>query len=258
MLLQGHYEADISSCFHTVIRCFAGSLYNPLLAPLQDALGFIGANISGNADLSVVPKTILQRIITAPPHSVCAQIRRDFGVELGPELMLEIGRFHNLHKDLIVDAMKKKGFVGNNNSVRITDSNKLYFPCEAAETSVMTRALQKVLKHNNAESIVWLHDGMYINEQVPQSFTANAIVDAAQELGIDGVTVKITHCCNVKHDDYAYQNCETLDKRTSIVQEIINLANAQSNSNVCNGLNNAKYSVNLDKPLGKIRSILVI
>ena len=112
MLLQGHYEADISSCFHTVIRCFASGLHNPLLAPLHEAISFIGANISGNADLSVVPKTILQRIITAPPCSVQAQIRRDFGVSLSPELIFEMSRFHNYQKDLIVDAMKKRGLLG--------------------------------------------------------------------------------------------------------------------------------------------------
>ena len=122
----------------------------------------------------------------------------------------------------------------------------------------MTRALQKVLKHGNAESIVWLHDGMYVNDQIPHSFTANAIVDAALELGIDDVTIKITKCSDLKHDDYVHQDGETYEKRVSIVQEINKLANGQLNLSNHSGPACSKHSVNLDKPLGKIRNILVM
>ena len=258
MLLQGHYEADISSCFHTVIRCFAKDVHNPLLAPLRDAIAYIIANISINADPTVVPKTILQRIITAPPSSVRDQIRRDFGVELSPDLFFHMNRFQDFHKDLIVSAMKKKGFIGHSNTTQINNANKLYFPCEAAETSIMTRALQKILQHDKAESVVWLHDGMYVNDQVPCSFTSQAIIDAAAELGIDDVLIKITSCNHVKHDDYGHQDETTYGKRASIANEITKIAHEQSRHNIHNGTIPTTNNINLDKPLGRIRNILVM
>ena len=41
--------------------------------------------------------------------------------------------------------------------------------------------MKRILSENQLKSIIWLHDGMYINKEVPTEKAAQAIADAAEE-----------------------------------------------------------------------------
>lgn len=89
--------------------------------------------------------------------------------------------------------MNEAGLIGCPDTRRINPANLLYFPCEATETRIMAGALQRLLRQEGTRSIVWLHDGMYVNSKFGVNTTKKAIIEAAEEVGIHGVKLRLHH-----------------------------------------------------------------
>ena len=122
----------------------------------------------------------------------------------------------------------------------------LYFPCEAIETRIMAGALRKMLLHENASSLVWLHDGMYVNQAVPPEHTIKAIEESAIEIGIRGLQVKITNCTD------AYK-AMPLANADPACKALVDEVNDVLDTNALNQSAAGGKPVDLSKPLGKIK-----
>ena len=128
--------------------------------------------------------------------------------------------------------------------------NILYFPCEAAERAIMTRALETLLRLQDISSLVWLHDGMYVNQEVETNVVQRAICESATGCGIGNVRVKVTHCSE------AYQQLGQHDRRPidpralSIAQEIQNISSERQGPAV----GAESPTIDLDKPRGRLRT----
>ena len=128
--------------------------------------------------------------------------------------------------------------------------NILYFPCEAAERAIMTRALETLLRLQDISSLVWLHDGMYVNQEFEPNVVQQAICESATRCGISNVKVKFTHCSE------AYQQLGQHDRRPidprklSIAQEIQNISSERQGP----AFGAESPTIDLDKPLGRLRA----
>ena len=106
LLLSGHYEADISSAFHTIISSFAADLGSLINAPPTSALGFIRNHLSPSPGTDEVPKLILQRIITAGPETIATQIWDRFRIGIDHILIAEIRHFYDFLRPRIAKRMR--------------------------------------------------------------------------------------------------------------------------------------------------------
>ena len=162
------------------------------------------------------------------------------------ELSLQMRRFFEAREGFVRN-MNNAGFYGCDDPIRFSRSNMLYLPCEAIETRIMSGALQTMLKHEGTRSLVWLHDGMYINESVCQNYTREAIQQSAREIGIKHLGVKITKCsdalavlttCNLPTSDQAL-----VDQVEEAIGRLENCINEEGK----------RSTIDLDKPLGKLK-----
>ena len=122
----------------------------------------------------------------------------------------------------------------------------LYFPCEAAETKIMATAMRKILAENNVQSIIWLHDGMYINNEVPTEKAQNAFLEAAKECGIPNLQTKIVSCR------------EAINSETYLPGDPSNRSIAAEAAKMAETIvyENEDAIKNADKPLGRIKPTL--
>ena len=113
-----------------------------------------------------------------------------FRIKFDFTLTNEIHHFYTFLRARIAQRMRDAGFIGCDNPDKISMKNIFYFPCEAAETAIMTGALETLLHLQDISSLVWLHDGMYVNQEVEPSIVQQAIYDSATKCGISNVKVK--------------------------------------------------------------------
>ena len=246
IILSEHFEIDIVACFHTIIRAFSKTLNNPILQSLEETGDFIKENLQGNGNKTKAAKTIIQRIVTTSPQAIVHLARNEFGLEIKPELILHLHRFWNLQRPHITQQMKKAGFIGSEDKEKINKTNMLYFPCEAAETKIMAGAMKRILEENKLKSIIWLHDGMYINKEVPTEKAIQAIVSAAEECGISNIKTKVIDCGN-EIVNQAYQPENPCNRALAYEAAI----EADNNKREGIGIVNSA-----DKPLGRIKPVL--
>jgi hypothetical protein len=246
ILLNRHYEIDIVSCFHTIINAFSEGIFNPILQPFETAHNFIKENLQGKGDKDKAAKTILQRIVTTNPEAIKHLAKNDFGFEIKPELYLNLNRFWNHHRPHITQKMQTAGFVGSTDEEKINKTNMLYFPCEAAETKIMAGAMKRILTENTLQSIIWLHDGMYLNKEVPVVKAIQAINASAAECGIQNIKTKITDCRSAIANQ-TYQPENSSDKALAVEAAIAAETIIREGVGVVNSA---------DKPLGRIKPVL--
>ena len=251
LLLKGHYEADLVACFHTISRAFSGKHGNQLLRPTPEAKRFINSQLSPKQATETVAKVILQRIITASASAIVSQVYAQFGVTLGPILRIEIERFYKMRSQ-IVENMHKAGLYGTEDDSVITDANRLYFPCEAAETAIMAGALKRLMQRNEIKSLVWLHDGMYISKDIPHAETLNAIREAASEVGIPDVEIKFTDCEDAARSLPAAAPDPANVPLINDIQKILYGRSNQASTLMSH--EQATLNVDIHKPLGRYRS----
>jgi hypothetical protein len=122
---------------------------------------------------------------------------KEFGVNLTADLKWHLQRFYNEQRNVICRILNQRGYTGYGDRSQVTPANKLTFACEAAETTIMAGALRYLLNCVNVESLVWLHDGMYVHESVSTNLIREAFRDAAQRAQVPQATVKITHCSEI-------------------------------------------------------------
>ena len=122
----------------------------------------------------------------------------------------------------------------------------LYFPCEAAETKIMATAMSKILAETSLQSIVWLHDGMYINNEVPVEKAQKAFAEAAEECKIPNLQTKIVNCK------------EAINKETYLPIDPNNNSIAAEAARIAETITyeNEEAIKNADKPLGRIKPTL--
>ena len=123
----------------------------------------------------------------------------------------------------------------------------MYYACEAAETLIMTHALKNILKHTNTTSVIWLHDGMYINQSVCRTIIDQAFKEAAIAAGVPEAKIKVTNC---REKIKACLNKFPDNSTGKTISDEINLATEQGPNNT------NQLCVNLDKPFGRIRGIM--
>ena len=246
IILSEHYEIDIVACFHTIICSFSGTINNPLLQSLEKTYEFIIENLQGQGNKTKAAKTIIQRIVTTNPETIVHLAKNEFGLDIKPELILHLRRFWNLQKPHIVQQMNNAGLIGSEDSDKINKTNMLYFPCEAAETKIMAGAMKRILSENQLKSIIWLHDGMYINKEVPTEKAAQAIADAAEECGIRNIKTKIIDCGS-EIANQVYQPENTSNRALAYEAAI----EAENHKREGIGVVNSA-----DKPLGRIKPVL--
>ena len=246
IILSNHYEIDIVSCFHTIIVAFAANAANPILKPFNEARDFISGNLTGDGDKARAAKMLIQRIVTTPPQAIQHAIKEEHGLEIKAELMLHLHRYWNLQRKAIVDKMIAQGFVGCEEKAKINKNNMLYFPCEAAETKIMATAMSKILAETSLQSIVWLHDGMYINNEVPVEKAQKAFSEAAEECKIPNLQTKIVNCK------------EAINKETYLPIDPNNNSIAAEAARIAETITyeNEEAIKNADKPLGRIKPTL--
>ena len=92
-----------------------------------------------------------------------------------------------------MQRLNQKGYRGQNDVGKLTRSNRLYYACEAAETMIMCCTF-RLVRTCRIHSIVWLHDGMYIHNGLPQEIAIRAFSEATHEAGIPQAQTKITQC----------------------------------------------------------------
>jgi len=244
LMLSDHYEMDIVSCFHAIMRAGARECHNPLLDKTEESIKYIEGNVRPRGQAGKMAKVLLQRIVTAAPEVVRSQMENEFGVQLTPELYWQMRRFYDCHRNIICKRLNDMGYVGQGNQQKITQANKLYFACEAAETMIMVCTLRKVLEQNTVRSVVWLHDGMYIHNGVGREGVARAFKEAAEEAGVPEAEVKFTDCCEFNQIAKAEVNSGLRD---SLMTEIKRLYERAGNE--------VEAEVDLDKPLGRLKTI---
>jgi hypothetical protein len=122
----------------------------------------------------------------------------------------------------------------------------LHFPCEAAETKMMAGAMRRLLTENTVQSIIWLHDGMYLNKEVPTDKATKAINAAAAECGIRDILVKITDCRSAITNQ-TYQPENTSDRSIALEAAIAAETIIREGIGIVNSA---------DKPLGRIKPVL--
>ena len=160
------------------------------------------------------------------------------------DLGIEMRRFFET-RGTFVRNMNNAGFYGCDNSRKYSRSNMLYFPCEAVETRIMSGALQTMLKHERIRSLVRLHDGMYVNGNIPQDFTRKAFQQSARKIGIEHLDVKITKCAD------ALAGLPTCHLPTSSQALVDQVEEAISRLENCTNKEGKRATIDLDKPLGK-------
>ena len=190
----------------------------------------------------------MQLIITAGPEAVEAIILRDHQATINSELRHQIRRYYN-HRSHIVQKMKAAGFTGGSDETRTTRANMLYFQCEAIETRIMAGAFRKLLLTENPSSLIWLHDGMYINQAVHPDQARKAIRESANEIGIHEIQVKITNCTD------AYKAMLQPDSDPAS-KPLVDEVNAVLDNNAQKQSAAGGKPVDLSKPLGKIKGAL--
>ena len=186
----------------------------------------------------------MQLIITADPTSVAEIIWKKFSATMSLDLGIEMRRFFE-RRGKFVQNMNNAGFYGCDNSRKYSRSNMLYFPCEAVETRIMSGALQTMLKHKETRSLVWLHDGMYVNENIPQDFTRKAFQQSAREIGIEHLDVKITKCSDALAE---LPTSHLLTSSQALVDQVEEAIGRLEN---CTNKEGKRATIDLDKPLGK-------
>jgi hypothetical protein len=202
--------------------------------------------LQGKGNKDKAAKTILQRIVTTNPEATKHLAKNDFGFEIKPELYLNLDRFWNHHRPHITQKMQTAGFVGSTDEDKNNKTNMLYFPCEAAETKIMAGAMKRILTENTLQSIIWLHDGMYLNKEVPVVKAIQAINASAAECGIQNIKTKITDCRSAIANQ-TYQPENSSDKALAVEAAIAAETIIREGVGVVNSA---------DKPLGRIKPVL--
>jgi len=248
ILLSDHFEADIASCFHLILRSFAGESQGPLLRDTAIALEFIANNLHGHRQVegrAKAAKAILQRIITTDAEALHRQIRNEYALDFSPELLFEIRRTCEKHRPAATCKLIENGYVGSVDPVKINVRNRSFFAFEAAETAIMTKALAMLLSTCNPLSVVWLHDGMYVHNTTGAHTVVKVIQDAATSLGFLEPRVKITNCAQEAERGLREAPARDNSKLTSDILRAIDEQDI-----ACDAL-----CIDPDKPLGRLRTI---
>ena len=111
----------------------------------------------------------------------------------------------------------------------------------------MLGALQTMLKHEGARSLVWLHHGMYVNESICQDHTREAIQQSAREIGIKHLDVKITTCSDALAE---LATCSLPTSNQALVDQVEEATGRLEN---CTDKEDKRSTIDLDKPFGKLK-----
>ena len=235
---------------HTIISSFSADLGSPIAAPPVRAIAYIRNHLLPSPGTDEIPKLTLQRIITAGLETIATQVWKTFRIEFDHTLTREIHHFYTFLRPRIAQRMRDAGFIGCDNPDTINRRNILYFPCEAAETAIMTGALETLLHLQDISSLVWLHDGMYVNQEVEPSIVQRAIYDSATECEISNVRIKITHCSEAFRELGQHDRRPIDPSALSIAQQIQNIGNERQGP----AFGAESHTIALDEPLGRLRA----
>ena len=252
IVLSDHNEVDISSAFHTFYSSFAGDSASPLGDTLDDVISFVKSQLIPRPESDDIPKQILRLLPGAGPETIAHIVKEKSGLMISGRLFAEIRHFCHSMRPLIAQRMRDAGFIGCADESCLSKNNALYYRCEAVETAVMATALAKLLTKHDTASLIWLHDGMYVNQEVDHATIEGALQEAATENGIRRLKVKITSCREAYEDLPVTAQAQGDPRALSIAREIQNLQHNNSTS----GLTEELDPVDLDKPLARVRTTL--
>ena len=167
---QTHKEVDMSGAHYEILRRVAGASFLPTISQLREA---INTDCQGSGDdfLSFVKLLPLRLLNTGAARTL--SYAREQGYHLSDytaSIFREIETLRDIHMPKILGA--------NRQELAVSFRNRNYHACETAESQFMHTFYRSLCTREQISSAIWLHDGMWVNQEVSDSAIRIAETDA--------------------------------------------------------------------------------
>ena len=181
---QTHKEVDMSGAHYEILRRVAGASFLPTIQQLREA---IDSDCQGSGDefLSFVKLLPLRLLNTGAERALA--YAKDQGYCLSAytaSLFREIETLRDIHMPKILGA--------NRQDLAVSFRNRTYHACETIESQFMQTFYRSLCTREQITSAIWLHNGMWVNQEVSDSAIRLAQNRCTQHCFS---WVPVLHCC---------------------------------------------------------------
>ena len=189
LLATTHYELDISLCHIAIVLSrwvrIAGGPFVLGADTAEKLLVWIAQQIR-SWDMSMdeaagLAKKLIRIIVSGTPDAVCSHITKKGGRVT--YWFRDFLHAYNRAKPAILTMLRAEGLAGHHDIGMLEERNQMYFACAAAETKIMLTLIKEILIKHRPRSLVWLHDGIYIHNDVPKNSAQGLFFWAALQCG---------------------------------------------------------------------------
>ncbi len=157
---QNHKEVDMCGAHYEILRRIAGASQLPTIAQLREA---IRNDCQGTIqDPSAFAKILPLRMLNTDAVSTLAFAREQGYVPAGhiTSLFWEIETLRDIHPPTILHDHRS--------SLGVSFRNRSYHACETVESYFMQQFYRNLSKREQISSAIWLHDGIWVNQEVSE------------------------------------------------------------------------------------------